>query len=105
MRSHLLLPVFAAAMVLVACDDRPTGPGNDAADDAALRSVNTQSFGPLVLPAAGTLADGGSFVGEVEIRRIDVDHVTGVFTVRGLLQGKRSEERRVGKEWRTGSAG
>ena len=88
MRPRFLLPVFAAAMVLVGCDDRPTGPGNEAADDAALRSVNTQSFGPLVLPATGTLADGGSFVGEVEIRRIDVDHVTGVFTVRGLLQGK-----------------
>ena len=89
MRTRALLPVFAAAMVLVACDDRPTGPGNDlASDDAALRSTHTQSFGPLVLPATGTLADGGSFVGEVEIRRIDVDHTTGVFTVTGLLQGK-----------------
>ena len=88
MRSRALLPFFAAATLLVACDDRPTGPGNEAADDAALRSVNTQSFGPLVLPATGVLADGGSFVGEVEIRRIDVDHTTGVFTIRGLLQGK-----------------
>ena len=89
MRSRALLPVVAAAMVLVACDDRPTGPGNDpASDDAALRSTNTRSFGPLVLPATGTLADGGSFVGEVEIRRIDVDHTTGVFTITGLLQGK-----------------
>ena len=88
MRSRALLPVFAAAMVLVACADRPTGPGNDVADDAALRSTNTQSFGPLVLPATGTLADGGSFVGEVEIRRIDVDHATGVFTISGMLQGK-----------------
>ena len=88
MRSRALLPVFAAAMLLVACDDRPTAPGNEASDDAALRSTNTHSFGPLVLPATGALADGGSFVGEVEIRRIDVDHTTGVFTIRGVLQGK-----------------
>lgn len=89
MRARTLLPVVAAAMVLVACDDRPTGPGNTVvSDEAALRSVNTRSFGPLVLPATGTLADGGSFVGEVEIRRIDVDHTTGVFTISGLLQGK-----------------
>jgi hypothetical protein len=88
MRSRALFPAFAAAMLLVACD-RPTGPGNDqASDEAALRSTSTQSFGPLVLPATGTLSDGGSFVGEVEIRRIDVDHTTGVFTMWGLLQGK-----------------
>ena len=67
MRTRFLLPVVAAAMALVACDDRPNRSRNDAAPDAALRSVNTQSLGPLVLPATGMLADGGSFVGEVEI--------------------------------------
>jgi hypothetical protein len=90
MNARTLAPFVLAATLLVACDDRPTGPGNDqAADGTALRSTSTNApFGPLVLPATGTLADGGSFVGEVEIRRIDVDHTTGVFTISGVLQGK-----------------
>ena len=89
MIARALAPFVLAATLFVACDDRPTGPGNEATDDAALRSANTNSpFGPMVLPATGTLADGGSFVGEVEIRRIDVDHTTGVFTITGVLQGK-----------------
>ena len=89
MNARALAPFVLAATLLVACDDRPTGPGNEATDDAALRSASTNApFGPMVLPATGTLADGGTFVGEVEIRRIDVDHTTGVFTISGLLQGK-----------------
>ena len=88
-KKSALPPFVLAATLLVACDDRPTGPGNEATDDAALRSASTNSpFGPMVLPATGTLADGGSFVGEVEIRRIDVDHTTGIFTISGMLHGK-----------------
>lgn len=89
MTSRTMVPFVVAALFLGACSDRPTGPASDhVAGDAALRSTHTNSFGPLVLPATGTLSDGGTFVGEVEIRRIDVDHATGVFTIRGLLQGK-----------------
>ena len=86
MTFRTLAPYVAAALVLGACSDRPTGPA--ASDDAELRSTHTNSFGPLVLPATGTLADGGSFVGEVEIRRIDIDHATGNFIIHGMLQGK-----------------
>lgn len=85
MTFRTLVPYVAAALVLGACSDRPTGP---ASDDAELRSTHTNSFGPLVLPATGTLADGGSFVGEVEIRRIELDEATGNFIIHGMLQGK-----------------
>lgn len=83
------MPFAAVALVLSACSDRPTGPdANQASAEVGLRSTNTNSFGPLVLPATGTLADGGTFVGEVEIRRIAFNEGTGQFTISGLLQGK-----------------
>jgi hypothetical protein len=86
MSSRTLIPFLAAALVLGACSDKPTGPG--ASDDANSRSINTNSLGPVVLPATGTLADGGSFVGEIEIQRIDLNHETGQFIISGILQGK-----------------
>jgi hypothetical protein len=85
MRSHALASLALTALLLGACSDRPTGP----ASESDLRSVNSNApFGPLVLPATGALADGGSFVGEVEIRHIALDHSTMQFTITGVLQGK-----------------
>ena len=90
MTSRTFIALVIAALFTAACDDRPTGPGNHpAAEQAAVRSTSTNApFGPLVLPATGPLADGGTFVGEVEIRRIDVDHEPGLFTISGVVQGK-----------------
>ena len=90
MRSRILLPLAVAALALASCSDRPTGPdANGASDAVALRSVHSNApFGPLVLPATGSLADGGSFVGEVEIRSITLDESTMQFIISGVLQGK-----------------
>ena len=90
MRVHTLAPLALAALLVSACSDRPTGPDANRADDAgALRSTHTNApFGPLVLPATGSLADGGIFVGEVEIHRITLDEATRQFIITGVLQGK-----------------
>jgi hypothetical protein len=90
MTTRTLVPFAVAALILGACSDRPTGPdANRASDAAALRSTHSNApFGPLVLPATGTLADGGTFVGEVEIRRITLDEATMQFVITGVLQGK-----------------
>jgi hypothetical protein len=90
MRSHTLALLAVAALVLSACSDRPTGPdANRASDAAALRSIHSNApFGPMVLPASGTLADGGTFAGEVEIRRIALGEASRQFIITGVLQGK-----------------
>jgi hypothetical protein len=86
MTTRALVPLLAALLILPACSDKATGP---AESDAALRSTSSNApFGPLVLPATGTLADGGTFVGEVEIHRITLDEATGQFMITGVLQGK-----------------
>lgn len=84
--TRALVPLLAAIFILPACSDKATGP---AESDVALRSSSSNApFGPLVLPATGTLADGGTFVGNIEIRRITLDEATGQFIITGLLQGK-----------------
>lgn len=86
MTSRALVPLLAALLILPACSDKATGPADSEAD---LRSAHSNApFGPLVLPATGTLADGGSFVGDVEIHRITLDEATGTFIITGVLQGK-----------------
>lgn len=84
--ARALVPLLAAVLTLPACSDKATGPADS---EAALRSTHSNApFGPLVLPATGALADGGTFVGEVEIHRITLDEATGQFMITGLLQGK-----------------
>lgn len=62
MALRMIFPVIAAALVLGACDDKPTAPEMNPGSDAAMRSISTNApFGPLVLPATGALADGGAF--------------------------------------------
>lgn len=89
MARRFLAPVLAAALVLGACDDKPTAPDTNLGSEAATRSINSNApFGPLVLPATGALADGGTFAGEVEIQRITLDEATHQFVITGVLQGK-----------------
>lgn len=89
MALRTIFPVIAAALVLGACDDKPTAPEMNSGSEAAMRTISTNApFGPLVLPATGALADGGTFAGEVEIQRITLDEATRQFVITGVLQGK-----------------
>lgn len=79
------LALTAAAIFALGCADAaPTAPG--LADESALKINKNRPAAPLVLPATGALADGGSFTGTVTIQRFDLAS-DGTLQVTGLVNG------------------
>ena len=84
MTFHRLALAAAAIFALGCADAAPTAP--DLADESAQKINKNRPAAPLVLPATGALADGGSFTGTVTIQRFDLAS-DGTLRVTGLVAG------------------
>lgn len=84
MTLHRLALTAAALFALGCADAAPTGP--DLAEESAHKINKNRPAAPLVLPATGALADGGTFAGTVTIQRFDLTP-DGLLQVTGIVRG------------------
>ena len=84
MTLHRLALTAAALLALGCADAGPTAP--EINDDASQKINKNRPAAPLVLPAAGSLPDGGTFAGTVTIQRFDLT-ADGQLQVTGVLTG------------------